>query len=388
MINMSFSSSYTIPIVNAGNKRVGHWLFDARKRYFAYYSIRGQCGGYLGTNGYARDVRDVESFADCVSMDSWIIPNSYNPMLLYQTQFTVYQLDFQKKQVEALVKTEQDPIVMMEINNWQEKLDTPSRPMLKVTTKSKKLFLVLKNPQQTIEIQRKEDIRYGHLQVAVVGDKIWCLLRETIGRPKSDDPKVIRAWIDANQNKPWQYRIRLFELDDNKDFVEKNSFAWTRPAYKWGVDPYSQADVCRRFINSFSSRVPGWIAVGIQKIPGETNNTARLMYYRMFIDCVNAISPFSQVANISLMTLFALLTLLHGWPRRTSAIQLVFWVGFVFLFNLAGFLTYLALNHTPVVQCASCGKRRSLEQDACCRCGAELPLPRSKETDLVTTLSS
>lgn len=387
MISMSFSRSYTISVVNADNKRIGHWLLDARKRYFAYYSIGGQCGGYLGVNGYSQDAGDAESFADCVLMDSWLAPNSYNPMLLYQTKFAVYQIDFQKKQVEMLVKTEQDPIEMMETYNWREKMDIPSRPMLKVTAKSEKIFLVLKNPQRTIEIQPSEEFRYNYLQIAVVGDKMWCRLREIIGRPKTDDSKVIRAWWDANLNKPMQSRIRLFEIDEAGNFVERNSFAWTRPAYKWTADSYSQEEKRRHLINSFSSRVPGWIAAGILEIAGEAN-MARSRYCRMLMDCVDVTTPFNQAVNLSLMTLFALLTLVHGLPRRTGVAKLLFWIGFVLLFNLAGFLTYLALNHTPVVRCASCGKWRGLAQDACCRCGAVLPLPRGKETDLLSALSA
>ena len=88
------------------------------------------------------------------------------------------------------------------------------------------------------------------------------------------------------------------------------------------------------------------------------------------------------------MTAFAMLAFLHAWPRRTHSAKLIFWVVFVFLFNLPGLLTYLALNHTPVIRCVNCGKKRGLQQDACCRCGTALPQPKAKETDLVMPLSA
>jgi hypothetical protein len=89
-----------------------------------------------------------------------------------------------------------------------------------------------------------------------------------------------------------------------------------------------------------------------------------------------------------IQNLYQSLRFLHGWLRRTHIAKLIFWVVFVFLFNLPGFLTYLALNHTPVIQCANCGKKRGLLQDACCRCGTALALPKAKETDLVMPLSA
>jgi DNA-directed RNA polymerase subunit RPC12/RpoP len=74
---------------------------------------------------------------------------------------------------------------------------------------------------------------------------------------------------------------------------------------------------------------------------------------------------------------------LHGWPRRTSWGKLIFWLAFTLVFNLAGLLTYLALNHTTVIKCPVCGRRRGLIQVNCVRCGAELPIPERRKTDLI-----
>ncbi|UCD51505.1 MAG: hypothetical protein JSW27_02515, partial [Phycisphaerales bacterium] len=62
---------------------------------------------------------------------------------------------------------------------------------------------------------------------------------------------------------------------------------------------------------------------------------------------------------------------------------LVFWLLFVALLNLAGFLVYWALNHTPVVRCSTCGKRRGLRQVSCVRCQAPLPAPEHGKLDLI-----
>jgi hypothetical protein len=100
---------------------------------------------------------------------------------------------------------------------------------------------------------------------------------------------------------------------------------------------------------------------------------------RMIMD----IRPYGGVLNRILSALMMGFAFLHGWPRRTSWAKFVFWLVFVGTFNLAGLLTYLALNHTVVVKCPVCGKRRGLAQVDCVRCQAELPAPERGKLDLI-----
>jgi hypothetical protein len=77
------------------------------------------------------------------------------------------------------------------------------------------------------------------------------------------------------------------------------------------------------------------------------------------------------------------LAFLHGWPRHTSRPKLIFWLLFILAFNLAGLLTYLALNHSTVIKCPTCNKHRGLDQVNCLRCGTELPTPKRRKLDLI-----
>jgi len=95
------------------------------------------------------------------------------------------------------------------------------------------------------------------------------------------------------------------------------------------------------------------------------------------------IQPYGGVINRVLSALMMVFVFLHGWPRRTSWPRFVTWLVFVGLFNLAGLLTYLALNHTAVVKCPVCGKRRGLARVDCVRCRAELPAPERGKLDLI-----
>ena len=75
---------------------------------------------------------------------------------------------------------------------------------------------------------------------------------------------------------------------------------------------------------------------------------------------------------------------LHGWARRTSWAKFTFWLVFVAAFNVAGLLTYLALNHTVVIRCPACGRRRNLQTPTCNACNNPLPAPSPRDVDLVS----
>ena len=50
---------------------------------------------------------------------------------------------------------------------------------------------------------------------------------------------------------------------------------------------------------------------------------------------------------------------------------------------MAGLLTYLGLNHTPVIQCSMCGAKRGLEKLECPACKEEFAVPKRRDVDLL-----
>jgi hypothetical protein len=95
--------------------------------------------------------------------------------------------------------------------------------------------------------------------------------------------------------------------------------------------------------------------------------------------------PGYSYLNYALSAAMLAFALWHGWARRTSWGRMLCWFAVVALFGIAGLLTYLALNHTPVIKCPICGKKRGLERFNCVRCGDILPVPQRKPTDLIMT---
>ena len=386
LIGGEFSRNFVIPMVNIYNKRVGHWFFDIDKQIFKYYSIDGQTDGYLGTNGYTVNKSDALTFEECHRMENWLRPDSYNPIMTYQAECAVYEIDFANKNVRTLVKTDNDPIRYIMLNNWKETEEYDYRPSLAVYTNSAKCSLYLKNPDQFIEIKLPDDFPNDAIPIFAADENtIFAKYQEIIGYPKTNDIDVTSAWWRENRYKAMDYKILLFEVDKFGNLSEKSSFAWTKPARQPDVDMRSTRETIFSIVNSLSSPVPMLATLHSFKTGNYRHGP---IWTQAVMGFTRAYSEFKLPINLFVMAVFATLAFLHGWPRRTHIIKLIFWATFVLLFNLPGFLTYLALNHFAVVRCANCGKKRGLRQDTCCRCGVTLPLPKPKETDLIMPLST
>jgi len=95
-----------------------------------------------------------------------------------------------------------------------------------------------------------------------------------------------------------------------------------------------------------------------------------------YVKLITNFYPGNLAICISLSIIMMLIAARHGWARKNNRFCFALWIIFVGLFNLAGLLTYLALNHTPTIKCPTCGKLRNLEKPECIRCRAKLPMPQ------------
>jgi hypothetical protein len=94
---------------------------------------------------------------------------------------------------------------------------------------------------------------------------------------------------------------------------------------------------------------------------------------RGYVELVKDSYPRNLFICVPICIVMMLFVIWHGWARKSNRFCLALWAILVGLFGLAGLLTYLALNHTPIIKCPICGKKRNLEKDECIRCDAKLP---------------
>lgn len=380
VLRENFSRCYTVPVVDENNHRIEHWGLDTHRQIFKGYAVSGEPLGFLGANGYTSDIGQALPLGKCVMLESWVETASFDPRIMFQTDSAVYQISFQSRRVETLIKTENDPVRYVVQNNWKELGTSPNRPMIAIGTLSGKVLFHLKNPAQTIESQLE---RYP--QIAASNDKIWVKTEFIKGCPSSlNNRNYIQQWTQwcrENLYHPRDRVVTLYELTDDGVLQEKNRFEWIEPANTTTFHS-NQADIFHSIVNSVTSPVPAWAAALIRRYHNEPQ------WLRDFFQITRTIYQYHLPVNLFIMTVMAVLTALHGRPRQMNRLKLAGWVLFVFLFNLAGLLTYLALNHTAVIRCEKCGKRRGLSTDACPHCSARLPGPRPKPTDLLMPLKT
>jgi hypothetical protein len=211
--------------------------------------------------------------------------------------------------------------------------------------------------------------------------------------PKSQ--KLMKQYWQEYSSKSQPQSIQLYKVIDDSKLELVNRFDWTKPV----IDPNSvrartidRWEIYHKWTSKTSPPAFDLLWYLFDDALNKLRSEGRGMM-REYADMIIQLRP-SRIgliqyqqnwssANCLLSAVMIGFALWHGWPRRTSWGKLILWLIIVGSFNLAGLLTYLALNHTPVIKCPACGKKRGLEMDNCAQCGSPLPIPQRKPTDLI-----
>ena len=198
--------------------------------------------------------------------------------------------------------------------------------------------------------------------------------------PKSQKLMGLYQW--EYNSKPQPQSIQLYKVIDDGKLELVNQLDWTKPVVQTSqtLNPEYKFP---KWITNVSPTVFDllWALYGDSLDKFRTDGIGMMRGYATII---TGFRPLHSSLNYVLSVMMMAFALWHGWARRTSWARLILWLIIVGAFNLAGLLTYLALNHTPVIKCPACGKKRGLEMDNCSQCGSPLPIPQRKPTDLIT----
>jgi len=401
MITPEFSQALEIPVGPRQQIRQ-FWRYSPASDLFVGYGSNGEKIGYAGSTGFTDSKSKVKPFGEFRLFTAWCPQDASSPTLLWQTQRRIYQIDFEKQHVELIFEsTEADiEVERTSLHAWrdvkpgeQKHVDRQKyRPLLHCITEDGKHHLLMRNPGQQLTITIPKDwqgwANYYHRFTAtkqgIFLRRNWIEFREA--PDYFQDRELHGQWLSDYQSKAMKHRVELYRLDIDGSLELLNRYDWTVPppsvpvvrardsrlAVQRGVSQFSPPlyDLVVRLLGrKFWSR-----ALNYQNMGDFFYSLAR-----MILD----IRPYGGVINRALSAIMMFFVFLHGWPRRTSWANFIFWLVFVGAFNLAGLLTYLALNHTAVINCPVCGKRRGLARVDCVRCGAELPAPERGKLDLI-----
>ena len=395
-----FSQNIEVP-VRSGDKTRQIWRYHPGRDVFVGYHFKGEKIGYAGSTGFTDSKSKTKPFGKFRVFNAWCPEDSTSPTLLWQTQRRIFQINFEKQNVELIFESIDADIRTIGLNAWvdpvpgtKEYFDRDKyRPLIHCLTEDNKHHLIMRNPQQRLTFSIPEDWKDwvgSGCGFTATKQNIYLLRNWIEFRAPPDyfqDEELHEQWRRDYQSKPKTRWVELYKMDNQGGLELLNRYDWTLPPPP--SVPVVKARDPRPAVKRYVSQISPPFYDYVLRLLGrkfwswalDYQNRGDFFYSlaRMVLD----IRPYGGVINRVLSALMIGFAFLHGWSRRTSWPKFVFWLVFVGIFNLAGLLTYLALNHTAVIKCPICGKRRGLAQVDCVRCQAELPAPERGKLDLI-----
>lgn len=401
-----------LPAVLEAPVRVGRevnevWQYDFEKEVFAGYEIEGGLAGYLGAAGFADSTAQVQPFGEFKSFSSWTNEDPSSVIMLWQTNRRIYQIDFRSRIVETIFDSNQADINSIKWHQWrptnpkdQDDSDIQYRPLICCQTTDNKCHLIMHEPNEIITVEMPGQWRADNAEFTAAGNNVFLKYYETPFNP----PKSLKLWekyISEYNSKPHPQSIQLYKVAGDGKLEVVNRFDWTRPVPDSNLVKSPKVDRWEIYQKWISKASPPmfdllWYLFGdaLDKLRQEGTGIMR-EYAGIIIQFRPSCTDFMQyeryqyqenwsLRNYLLSAVAIGFTLWHGWARRTSWARFFCWLVIIALFGISGLLCYLALNHTPVIKCPVCGKKRGLEKLNCIRCGNALPVPQQKPTDLIT----
>jgi hypothetical protein len=403
MIQPVLSRNIEIP-VGLPDKPEQIWRYNPTMNYFTGYDTDGNKIGYISSIGFTESKANAKPFGQFRYFTAWCPQDSSNPTLLWQTQRCIYQIDFEKRQAELLFESTDSDIDTISLHGWRDLFPGSDgyvnrekyRPLLNCVTKDGKNHSIMREPEQRLTITFPEDwknwlnnsYRFTATRQEILLYRRWIEVSNFPDYRKS--PKLNMEWWRNFRSQPQKHWIELYKVDNQArgELVESsnlellNRYTWTEPGQSESVKLAEYRMIMPRIMNKFSSPLYDWLW-HLSGIKFWRQLYQRTDFAYSFARLISYVRPGDSVINWLLSAAMMGFVLWHGWPRRTTWLKFLFWLAFVGIFNLAGLLTYLALNHTTVIKCPACGRRRGLAQVDCARCGVELPAPKRGKLDLI-----
>jgi hypothetical protein len=384
----AMSRALEIP-VRKNDKIKEVWRYLPEEDFFIGYEFKGDKIGYIGANGFTLSQTGAQPFGQLNAFYG-IIPSGYEtPVLIWQTDRRVFTIDFENRKTEILIDGGDKKISYVTFNNWSfsdsnsisQESGIKYRSLIQCKTDDDKYHLILLKPDQHIILNIPEEWeKYIGNSVATAATEDGIFLYHSTSNILTPQGYAFRKIRDeffktAQFKKPVQYSAELYRVDNEGDISLVSKFDWIKPEFRDNIDRDMEEQLIT-YATIVSPAVFHPLNTAIAHFPDNVLNKYGNGMTGGYLIMIQMWHPRNLTINIALSVLMMSIVLWHGWARRTSRFRFVFWLVLVGLFNLAGLLTYLALNHTAVIKCPVCGKSRGLEKSECNRCGSTIPPPQ------------
>ena len=366
-VSPPMSRALEIP-VRRNDKVKEVWRYLPDEDFFIGYEFEGDEIGYIGVNGFIESKTDAEPFGQ-FNILYGIMPFEYEtPVVIWQTDKRVFTIDFENRKTEILIDSGDKKILELRFKNWSfVDNDSPQeskikyQPMIQYKTDDDKYHLILFKPDQRIALNIPEQWEKYYRNTIMTTDShdgIFLYHSTTnILKPKGYKmfSKVWTAFRKTVQSKKIPFSAELYGVDNDGDISIINTFDWIRPEF----EDNRRGDIEEQLLTYatiVSPTVFHPLYTAILHFPDDALNKYDNDMTSGYLMLIVLGYPRNLTVNIALSVLMMAIVLWHGRARRTSGFGLICWIVFAGLFNLAGLLTYLALNHTALIKCSACGK--------------------------------
>ncbi|MDI6448581.1 hypothetical protein [Anaerobaca lacustris] len=377
-----------IPVA-ATDELLETWRYDPWADCFVGHSLDGDRVGYLSAAGWTDSKADVRPCGRFQNFQAWWPRDSHSPTVQWQTEQCIYEIDFASRQAERILESSQSKIAYVAMNPSYRfrqvggETLARTRPLLHCRTSDEVHHLILKDPDHRIAVATPPEWQQwyvNHCEFAATKESVF--LRRTWLDYPAPPARINPDWWTEFQRTPKNQSVELYRVDETGGLDLVNRYSLTLPGGPGTIREADPPSHVKRFVTAFSPLLFDlfWLPfpAGFWQ-----NLLQRSEFAREFILGVLRMRAQYSVWSLLVTAAMLALTFRHGRPRRTSWGRLAFWLVFVALLNLTGFLVYWALNHTPTMACPACGKRRGMSRIDCVHCRAALPTPEHGQLDLI-----
>ena len=370
--------SIVVPVLN-GTDIESLWRYEISGGYFTGFDRDGNRIGYCGSSGFVQEQSQIKPLKQPENFITWIPIQDSGPVVLWLTEHNIYQIDFRKQSIESLLQLPDRKITRTEIQGWMRLASDSAlyfnndkyRPLIVCWTKDNSVVAILRDPNQTIQINLPEESHERITNVTATNQKIYMqALNRGLNPPKeiARNSEAFIKWYQEHSKEPFTNSEQLYEVNSSGNLTLINKFEWTsepRPIY---TDPQEKL---RKVLTKFSPPFYDIFGRLLFRYTWSSLYENNRDLYGALVSLIH-FSPSYNPVSYLLSLLMAGIVFIHARPRRKSMTGLIAWVVFAALFNIVGLAVYLALNYTPTIQCHKCGKRRGLNMPLCPHCNADL----------------
>jgi hypothetical protein len=371
-------------------KAAEFWRLVPQKSMFEGYTQQRQQIGYIGPLGFSKEKNRVGSFGHTLGLRA-----GPEDIYYFVSDYKVYSVNFVSRKTVEVFQSSTAKIIGMGYENVYDvekyNREPRYRPYLHILTEDGTERLFIEKPDEEVVFHLPQGWDFRRFQMAVTDQRILLWRQDSYQEGRFQPELLIEnannleLFLNSCQR---VNSIEVYEVTDSGELKKLSGLEWKVPESPWrAIYEYYSAKTTLPVATAFSPPV-----YKLKPVKEEDSNggpfASRMPLWLMLSGMLEEGQPINLLYCLIASCLCIVLALLHAWPRRTGWARLSVWMGFVGVFNLAGLLTYLALNHTAVVKCPVCGRKRGLEATDCVRCGAALAEPELRDADKVLITKS